>query len=47
MISNGTNNRTLIPQRRLWSEFLNSCQDATDESISSEIMLKNNDTSAE
>jgi hypothetical protein len=36
----------LVPQKRLWSEFLNSCQDARDESICLEIMLKNDDTSA-
>jgi len=43
---NGNNIGDLVPQKHLWSEFLNSCHDARDESICSEIMLKNDDTSA-
>ena len=43
---NGNNIGDLVPQKHLWSEFVNSCHDARDESICSEIMLKNDDTSA-
>jgi len=46
LMCNGNNIGDLVPQKRLWSEFLNSCLDATGASICSEIMLKNNDTSA-
>jgi hypothetical protein len=43
LMCNGNNIRDWVPQKHLWSEFLNSCQGVSDATVCSEIMLKNSD----